>query len=333
MNVTRIARPGLLSLYAIDYRFYTTEMDWLLIILTVAGLSVFEIVSSIDNAIINADVLATMGQKARKLFLFWGLIFAVFVVRGLLPWLIVWATTPSLGPAGALLATFSSDPAVTSAIEDSAPILLIFGGTFLVFLFFHWLFVEEKICGLRSEAFFSRQAVWFYAAVSILLAGIVWFALQIDVMMGFAAVLGSTAFFIVHGFRQNAEVQEARLRQSGMSDLSKIAYLEVLDATFSIDGVIGAFAFTLSVPLILIGNGIGAVVVRELTVRGVDRIRSYCFLKNGAMYSILVLGTIMLADSFGFHIPAWLSPVATFAIVGYFLYRSIQYNKGAAGVA
>jgi hypothetical protein len=307
-------------------------MDWLLIILTVAGLSVFEIVSSIDNAIINADVLATMGEKARRWFLLWGLIFAVFVVRGLLPWLIVWATTPSLGPIGALLATFSSDPAVVAAIEESAPVLLIFGGMFLVLLFFHWLFVEEKTCGLRSEAFFSRQSVWFYAVASILLAVIVWFALQIDTLMGFAAVLGSTAFFIVHGFRQNAEVQEARLRRPGMSDFSKIAYLEVLDATFSIDGVIGAFAFTLSVPLILIGNGIGAVVVRELTVRGVDKIRSYCFLKNGAMYSILVLGTIMLADSFGFHIPTWLSPIATFGIVGYFLYRSVQeQKKGAAG--
>lgn len=307
-------------------------MDWLLIILTVAGLSVFEIVSSIDNAIINADVLATMGEKARRWFLLWGLIFAVFVVRGLLPWLIVWATTPSLGLIGALLATFSSDPAVTAAIESSAPVLLIFGGMFLVLLFFHWLFVEEKTCGLRSEAFFSRQSVWFYAVASILLAVIVWFALQIDTLMGFAAVLGSTAFFIVHGFRQNAEVQEARLRRPGMSDFSKIAYLEVLDATFSIDGVIGAFAFTLSVPLILIGNGIGAVVVRELTVRGVDKIRSYCFLKNGAMYSILVLGTIMLADSFGFHIPTWLSPIATFGIVGYFLYRSVQeQKKGAAG--
>ena len=307
-------------------------MDWLLILLTVAGLSVFEMVSSIDNAIINADVLATMGEKARGWFLFWGLIVAVFGVRGLLPWLIVWATTPSLGPIGALLATFSSDPAVVAAIEESAPVLLIFGGMFLVLLFFHWLFVEEKTCGLRSEAFFSRQSVWFYAVASILLAVIVWFALQIDTLMGFAAVLGSTAFFIVHGFRQNAEVQEARLRRPGMSDFSKIAYLEVLDATFSIDGVIGAFAFTLSVPLILIGNGIGAVVVRELTVRGVDKIRSYCFLKNGAMYSILVLGTIMLADSFGFHIPTWLSPIATFGIVGYFLYRSVQeQKKGAAG--
>jgi len=84
-----------------------------------------------------------------------------------------------------------------------------------------------------------------------------------------------------------------------MSDWSKILYLEVIDATFSIDGVVGAFAFTLSVPLILIGNGIGAFVVRELTISNIDRVKRYIYLKNGAMYSIFVLGTIMVLDSFG----------------------------------
>ncbi len=246
----------------------------------------------------------------------------MFVIRGLLPWLIVWITTPSLGPVEALFATFSSDPAVVEAIETSSPILLIGGGTFLIFLFFHWLFVDEKNFGLPGERFFSRQSVWFFAVVSILLCSIVWFAMQVSPMMGFGAVVGSTAFFIVHGFRQNAEVQEARLKDRKISDISKIFYLEVIDATFSIDGVIGAFAFTLAVPLILIGNGIGAFFVRELTIRNIEKIKCYQFLKNGAMYSIFVLGTIMILDSFGVHIPTWLSPVVTFVIVGYFFYKS-----------
>ena len=111
-------------------------------------------------------------------------------------------------------------------------------------------------------------------------------------------------------------------KDSTKSDLSKIFYLEVIDATFSIDGVIGAFAFTLSVPLILLGNGIGAFVVRELTLGNIERIKKYVFLKNGAMYSILILGTIMLMDSFGLHIPTWLSPIATALIVGYFFLKS-----------
>ena len=98
---------------------------------------------------------------------------------------------------------------------------------------------------------------------------IVWFALLKNPMLAFAAVVGSTAFFIIHGFRGFAEQQEKRLMKGSMSDVSKIAYLEVLDSTFSIDGVIGAFAFTFSVPLILLGNGLGALVLRKLTVSNI----------------------------------------------------------------
>jgi hypothetical protein len=297
-------------------------MEWISIALTVAGLSLFETISSIDNAIINADVLATMQPKARRWFLVWGLLLAVFLVRGLLPWLIVWATVPDLGPVGALTATFSSDPNVIRAIEESAPILLIGGGTFLIFLFFHWLFLEPKRCGVAAEPFFQRQGVWFFAIVSILLTLIVWFALQRQSMMAFGAVVGSTAFFITHGFKENAAQAEKQLMQAGLSDVSKIFYLEVIDATFSIDGVLGAFAFTLSVPLILLGNGLGAFIVRELTTHNVERIKQYVYLKNGAMYSIMFLGVIMLLESFGVHVPGWLSPIATFVVVGYFFGKS-----------
>lgn len=299
-------------------------MTWLPIVLTVAGLGLFETISSIDNAIINAEVLSTMKERARRWFLFWGLIIGVFLVRGLLPWLIVWATTPALGPIGAITATFSSDPRVQEAIELSSPILLIGGGTFLLFLFFHWLFLEPKNFGLFGERFFQRQGVWFFAVVSVLLAAIVWFALHENPLMAFGAVVGSTAFFITHGFKQNAEQSEKELMREGLSDMSKIFYLEVIDATFSIDGVLGAFAFTLSVPLILLGNGLGALVVRQVTIGNIDRIKKYLYIKNGAMYSILFLGLIMLLDSFGFHIPSWVSPVTTFGVVAYFFYKSTR---------
>ena len=299
-------------------------MDILSIILIIAGLCLFETITSIDNAIINAEVLSTMGERARKWFLLWGLLFAVFAVRGLLPWLIVWMSTPSLGPVGALTATFSSDPVVLAAIEQSAPILLMGGGVFLIFLFFHWLFLEEKHFGLRGERYIASKGVWFFAIVSVLLAAIVWFALAKSPMIAFGAVIGSTAFFIVHGFRQNAEAAEKKMLHGNMSDISKIFYLEVIDATFSIDGVVGAFAFTMAVPLIIIGNGLGAFVVRELTVRNVDKIKKYIYLKNGAMYSILILGCIMITDSFGFPIPFWVSPLLTFGIVGWFLLKSMK---------
>ena len=289
----------------------------------------FETITSVDNAIINAEVLRTMKPKARRWFLLWGFIIAVFAVRGLLPWFIVWATSPELGFIGAFVSTFSNDPQVATAIEKSSPIILIGGGTFMIFLFFHWLFMEPKNYGLRGEKFFHTKGVWFFAVASALLAAIVWFALKINPMMAFGAVIGSTAFFITHGFKQNAEQKEKELLSEGFSDTAKIFYLEVIDATFSIDGVLGAFAFTMSVPLILIGNGLGAYVVRKLTIGNIDKIKKYIFLKNGAMYSLLLLGIIMTLDSFGFHIPAWVSPLTTTSVVGYFFWKSKNHNKKA----
>src|SRR3989338_2362688 len=302
------------------------HMDLFSIILIVLGLVLFEIIISVDNAIINAQVLHTMSKRARRWFLIWGILIAVFLVRGLLPLIILWVNNPSLGLVGAFTASFSSNPEVARIIEESAPVLLIGGGIFLIFLFFHWLFLEPKHYGLIGERFIEKQGVWFYAIVSILLTAIVWFAMDKNTLMALSAVIGSTAFFITHGFKQNAEQAEKRMLEGsqGMSDMSKIFYLEVIDATFSIDGVLGAFAFTLSIPLILIGNGIGALVVRQLTISNIENVVKYKYLKNGAMYSIFVLGLIMLADSFGMHIPAWVSPVTTFSIIGFFFYKSFK---------
>ncbi|OGJ02376.1 hypothetical protein A3G53_00250 [Candidatus Nomurabacteria bacterium RIFCSPLOWO2_12_FULL_44_11] len=291
--------------------------------LTILGLSLFEAVSSVDNAIINAEVLHTMGKRARRWFLTWGMFIAVFLVRGLLPFAVVWVFNTSLTPIQIFSAAWSSDPMVIDSIHRSAPILLVAGGVFLLFLFLHWLFLEEKRMGLpRAEKFFMAQGVWFYAVVSILLAVIAWFALRESNLMGFGAVVGSTLFFITHGFKQNAEEQERKLLGSAHSDLSKLFFLEIIDTTFSIDGVLGAFAFTLSVPLILLGNGLGAFLVRELTLHNIERIKRYVYLKNGAMYSILVLGIIMILHSFGFYIPEYLSPIATFIIIGFFFWKS-----------
>lgn len=82
--------------------------------------------------------------------------------------------------------------------------------------------------------------------------------------------------------------------------------------------VLGAFAFTLSIPVIILGNGLGAIVVRQLTVGNIERIKKYKYLNNGAMYSVLALGVVMIIDAFGVHVPSWLSQVITFSILGYF---------------
>ncbi len=292
-------------------------------IITVLGLCLFEVVSSVDNAIINAEVLGTMKPRGRKWFSVWGLLFAVFVVRGLLPWIIIYAVNPALGFWGSFTASFSGNPLVAESIAKSAPILLCGGGVFLIFLFLNWLFLEEKHFGLpATEKFFFKNGVWFYGAVSVLLAYIVWKGIHIDLMLGFSAVVGSTAFFVTHGFKQNAEKNEKKLMKGHMSDFSKIIYLEIIDTTFSIDGVLGAFAFTLSIPLILIGNGLGALVVRQLTLGNIENIKKYKYLKNGAMYSILFLGLIMLSDAFGMQIPEWVSPLTTVLVILFFFFKS-----------
>jgi uncharacterized protein len=295
-------------------------------ILIICGLALFESIAGVDNAIINAETLSTASPKARRWFLTWGIVFAVFAVRGVLPWLIVWTMTPGLTAWQAFSASLTGDPKAVRAIQGSSPMLLTGGGIFFVFLFLHWIFLEPKEFGLPLERFIARQGAWFYAFASIALTVIVWLALRAGPMLAFGAVMGSTGFFITHGFRTHAEEQE-QLLLSGerrLSDIGKILYLEVIDFTFSIDGIVGAFAFTLSVPLILIGNGIGAIVVRQLTYHGAARIKRYVYLKNGAMYSVLLLGVLMLAHGFGLIVPVWLSPVATFLLVGYFFVRSVR---------
>ncbi|MEI6426694.1 MAG: DUF475 domain-containing protein [Candidatus Absconditabacteria bacterium] len=293
-------------------------------ILIIIGLAAFETISSIDNAIINAEVLSTMKPKYQRRFLVRGILIAVFLVRGLLPWLIMYFTAPQLGFIGSLTATFSNNPSTHAIIAQAAPVLMMGGGIFLVFLFFHRLFLEDKHFGLRHEKFFQAQGGRFYAVVSIILTALVRYAMKSNPMMAFGAVVGSSAFFITHGFKNYAEQQEEKMAhgKTGISDIAKILYLEVIDATFSIDGVLGAFAFTLSVPLILLGNGLGAFLVRRLTVSNIERIKKYKYLKNGAMYSIFFLGIIMVMRSFSLEIPERVSPIITFGVIGYFFRKS-----------
>lgn len=294
-------------------------------LLTILGLCVFEVVSSLDNAVINAEVLRTMGQKARKWFLRWGILIAVFLVRGLLPWIIVWAATPGIGFLESFTATFSGDADAMEAIEKAAPLLLCGGGVFLLLLFLHWLFIEEKHYGLPSEKFFERHGVWFHLVASASMLFLIWEAVYMDPMLAVSAGIGSTAFFLSHGLKEQAEKAEQELAHgSRKSDLSKILFLEVIDLCFSIDGIIGAFGFTMNVALILIGNGVGAIVVRQLTVANVERIKDYPYLKNGAMYAIGMLAFVMLAEAFGVHIPVWITPLATVSIVAFFFWQCVR---------
>ncbi|MCQ2377172.1 MAG: DUF475 domain-containing protein [Methanocorpusculum sp.] len=317
-------------------------MDILYAVLIVIGLCVFETIASIDNAIINADILSTMKEWARKWFLVWGLLIAVFVVRGLLPWIIIWVSAPSLGPIGALTATFSGDGAAAAAIEASAPYLLLGGGVFLALLFLHWLMAEEKNCIVPGERIIQNAEPWFTAAAAVFLLALILISLPYNPALAAAAAVGFAVFFIMMGIRHFADKKSLELEKAGNnqdeklakhSDVSKLVLLEVIDASFSVDGVVGAFAFTMSGALVLIGDGLGAVVVRQLTIKSVDNVKKFAYLKNGAMYSILCLAVLMCAEAFGLELPVWVAPAATILIVGIFLLLSIiRIKKGKFGV-
>ncbi len=296
------------------------------VIVTIVGLVVLETVQSVDNAIVNAHMLQTMSARARRWFLIWGIFTAVFVVRGLLPLLIVWIASPGVTLLGAIHATFGGDDTARLAMESSAYILLMGGGMFLLLLYFHWLFLEKKDPYFVPERLVKpHHGIWFFAVAALLLCSVLWFMRERPLAM-IAAAVGNAVFFILYGFRQQAE-QEEHTIETSKSDLAKLLFLEVLDLSFSIDGVFGAFAFTTNVLLILIGNGIGAMIVRHLTIHGVDRVGEYRWLKNGAMTSIGLLGAFMVCSSFGVHLPDWLATVTTLAVVGIAFFASFLERR------
>jgi hypothetical protein len=287
-------------------------------IIIVLGLIVFEVVNSIDNAIVNAHVLKTMSILWRKRFLFIGILTSVFIVRFILPLIIVWISVPNISLPDLFSSFAGGNDIAAKAVEAQTPIILTFGGVFLLFLYLHWLFMEKKDPLFIERFLKAKHGVWFFGFAAIILVIIMYLARATSLMM-LAAAIGSATFFIIYGLKETAESTEQKLESSQSTDMggfSKFMYLEVLDATFSFDGVIGAFAFTINLLLILIGIGIGAIVVRQLTVKGIDQVAKYKYLKNGAMTSIGFLGLFMLIEAFGVEMPSFVPIVATLLLVG-----------------
>jgi hypothetical protein len=297
-------------------------------IVIVIGLIVFEVVNSVDNAIVNASVLKTMSMLWRKRFLLIGIVTSVFLVRFILPLVIVWISVPNISASDFFLAFLGQSDVAASAIEQQKPVILMFGGVFLIYLYIHWLFLEKKD-PLYIERFVKeKHGVWFFAFAAILLVIIMYLA-RADPLVMLAASIGSATFFILYGIKETAEERERNTvpGTSNMSDLSKFLYLEVLDTTFSFDGVIGAFAFTINLFLILIGIGVGALVVRQLTIKGIDTIAKYKYLKNGALTSIGFLGLFMIIEGFNIDLPSYIPIIVTFLLIGVAFYISRRQLK------
>lgn len=295
-------------------------------LIIIIGLVVFEVVNSVDNAIVNAHILKGMSQKARKWFLIWGIFIAVFIIRGVLPFLILYITVPNISISELFQSFLGKNDLAKKALETSSYVLLMGGGMFLFLLYFHWLFLEKKEPYFVPEKLVKeKHGIWFFAIAAIFLVVFMWLAKDRPLAM-LGAATGNAVFFILYGFRQMAEREEHEIEKT-KSDLAKLLFLEVLDASFSIDGVLGAFAFTINIILILIGNGIGAFVVRELTIYGIEKIALYKWLKNGAMTSIGFLGLFMILKSFGIVIPEYLPTLITILFVGITFFSSHKFLK------
>ena len=197
-------------------------------------------------------------------------------------------------------------------------------------VFLGWLFMEEKKYAFLVEEFVHKQSIWFYAVASLFFVVVIYFSVKVNPILALSAAIGSMAFFITDGFKKNAETKEKELLSEHVGALSKILYLEILDATFSIDGVVGAFAFTIFIPLIFLGNGLGAYIVRELTVRGTAVISKFVYLKNGAMYSVGVLGVMMVFEAFGHGFPFWVAPLNTLILLVIFMGLSVRELRDVA---
>ena len=306
----------------------------------IAVLSVLEVSLSFDNAVVNASVLKGMDKIWQRRFLTWGIAFAVFGMRIVFPLAIV-AIAAGLGPVETIDLSLN-DPQEYERIVSSAQVGIAgFGGAFLAMVGLKFFFDREKdIHWIRSiEQALSKFAALPAAEIAILLL-VMW---GISTMLPpeealtflIAGILGLVTFIAVEGVNTILELYEERKRLTGAvvkSGLGGFLYLNVLDASFSFDGVIGAFALSNNMVVIALGLSIGAMFVRSMTIHLVEKgtLAQYRFLENGAFWAIIVLGGIMLFSAVA-HIPETITGLIGAILIGLSLWWSVRFNRKNPG--
>lgn len=299
-----------------------------------AVLAVLEISLSFDNAVVNANKLKDMTPVWRQRFLTWGILIAVFGMRIVFPLLVV-VVAANIGPIAAIKLA-ATDPAGYAEIIDGAHLsIAAFGGTFLFMVALSFFVDEEK------------DVHWF-GAVEKLLAGAggvegLKIAIGVAAMLGFAVflptqemmatfllagVFGLLVFLLVEALGHVLDKADETLGMAARGGLGAFLYLEVIDASFSFDGVIGAFALTQNLFLIAIGLGIGAMYVRSMTIMLVEKntLAAFRYLEHGAFWSILILSLVMFAQSFVYISEIFTGLFGAF-LIGTALLSSILWNR------
>ncbi len=298
-----------------------------------------EISLSFDNAVVNARVLEKLTPGQQNFFLTWGLVIPVFGVRFLGPLVLV-SLAGGIGMGEALDAALHHPEHYHELLELAEPRILAFGGMFLLMVFLryffdeaktlHWVQVLEK--RLSQAGRVPSLEVALALVILMLVAAVLPGAFRSDVL--FAGLIGlvlqilSTSLADFFGGEE-----EAVGRMAATGGLASLVYLELLDASFSLDGTIGAFAITSDLGLIMSGLGLGALFIRSLTVmlsreKALDQL---IYLEHGAHYAIGALGLLMLAGvvigRWGWHVPEWLSGLIGVVLLVLALGDSLRHSR------
>lgn len=329
------------------YWGYHSELGlWTALWITLV-LGLLEVSLSFDNAVVNASVLKTMDEFWQKMFLTVGILIAVFGMRLVFPIAIV-AVVTGLGLMDVINLALNHPARYSEVLTSAYPMIAAFGGAFLLMVFLefafdrerevHWLGTFEQ----RLSALGRLKSLEVVVALSVV--AVTAFTMPEDLQFNvlLSGVAGTILFVLISSldglFKMAEGVDEAAQDASGKltrtaarNGAAGFLYLEVLDASFSFDGVIGAFAITRDVVIIMLGLAIGAIFVRSMTIDLVrrDTLDRYIYLKHGAMYAIGVLAVIMFVGT-QFHVPEVLTGGLGATFIGAAFYSSRRYRQGMA---
>ena len=318
-------------------------------VLLAAVLGVMEVSLSFDNAVVNAGVLKTMDAYWQRLFLTVGILIAVFGMRLVFPIVIVGVATGLSLPDVTMLA-LQNPTEYSRHLHDAYPSIAAFGGMFLLLVFLSFLIDEGKDVHWIGpvEARLAKLGKLDSAPVlvALLVLVLVHFYMPVadDIKLSVlaAGISGVVLFIVVSSLDAlfESDSDESEGQESGSvtgavarNGLAGFIYLEVLDASFSFDGVIGAFAVTRDVVIIMLGLAIGAMFVRSLTVHLVRKgtLDQYVFLEHGAHYGIGALAIIMIVGIVN-HVSEVVTGVIGVAFIALSVVSSMIHNrKSAAG--
>jgi len=304
-------------------------------------LGVLEVSLSFDNAVVNASVLKDMDEFWRNMFLTVGILVAVFGMRLVFPIVIVAvATDTGVGPVIDLALTRPDE--YSKALTDNYPAIAAFGGIFLWLVFLNFLFDPERelhwlgVVERKLAAAGKIDTLAIVVSLIALFATQWWLPEEVHLSVLSAGLGGVILYILVDALDSVFEPgpSEHGTGPAKRAGIAAFMYLEVLDASFSFDGVIGAFAITRDVVIIMLGLAIGAMFVRSMTVYLVHKgtLDEYVYLEHGAHYAIGVLAVIMFVGIVA-HVPEVLTGLIGVAFIVASLLSSIRHKRANARAA